>query len=76
MKRLKSESFWECAFVRALRTAIQGILIGLAGCATIQDVDWVLVASSVVMGFITSFLTSIVTGLPEAEEEDNYEEDN
>lgn len=76
MDRLKSKSFWECALVRALRTTIQGILIGFAGCATIQDVNWVLVGSSAVMGFITSFLTSIVTGLPEAEEEDNNEEDN
>lgn len=76
MSRLKSKDFWDCALARALRTTLQGMLIGFAGCATIESVNWQLVGSSALMGFITSLITSIITGLPEAEEEDNNEEDN
>lgn len=75
MSRLKSKDFWYCATLRALRTAIQGMLIGLTGCVTIQDANWLLVLSSSLMGAITSFLTSMLAGLPETEtkEEDNNE---
>lgn len=67
MNRITDKSFWYFATMRALRTGIQGILIGLTGCVTIQDANWVLVLSSCLMGMITSFLTSILAGLPETE---------
>ena len=75
MSRLKDKNFWYFACLRALRTAIQGMLIGLTGCVTIQDANWLLVLSSSLMGAITSFLTSMLAGLPETEtEEDNNDE--
>lgn len=65
MERLFKASFWDAACRRALRTAAQGLLASLAGCATIQELNWALVASTTGMAVLASFLNSILIALPE-----------
>ena len=56
--------FTRNALIRAIRTAAQ-TAIGAIGAATlVAQVDWALVASTVVLATILSLLTSL-TGLPE-----------
>lgn len=56
--------FTRSAIVRAIRTASQ-TAIGAIGAATlVAQVDWALVASTVVLATILSLLTSLA-GLPE-----------
>ena len=56
-------SFWKDAFERAIKTAAQSAaaLIGIG--ATLQDVNWLLVGSASIVGFILSILTSIGSSL-------------
>lgn len=67
MERLFKASFWDAACRRAMRTAAQGLLASLAGCATIQELDWALIGSMTAVAVLASFLTSIVKELPEEE---------
>ena len=57
----------KAAAVRALRTVAQSALATIGTSAVLADVDWVLVASAATLAGILSLLTSIITGLPEAE---------
>ena len=56
-------SFWKDALERAIKTAAQSAaaLIGIG--ATLQDVNWLLVGSASIVGFILSILTSIGSSL-------------
>lgn len=65
MERLFKASFWDAACRRATRTAAQGFLAALAGCYTIQELDWALLGSIVAVAVLSSFMTSIVAELPE-----------
>ena len=59
------KEFWKAALIRALRTVCQTAVATIGTTAVIQDVDWILVASSSLLSGILSILTSIATGLPE-----------
>lgn len=59
------KEFWKAAGIRALRTICQTAVATIGTTAVIQDVNWVLVASSSLLSGILSILTSIATGLPE-----------
>ena len=64
-----NKEFWQSALIRAVRTIAQtalGIIIG-AKAMTLGDVNWQLVVSASILSGIISVLTSIATGLPEAE---------
>lgn len=68
-------NFWKYALYRALRTICQTAISTIAVFSTgeivgLTDVNWWLVASASILAGILSILTSIATGLPEA----NYEE--
>lgn len=67
LDKLKSKKFWECALARCIRTIGQTALATIGTGALITDIDWTLVASASAVAGIISILTSIVTGIPEAE---------
>lgn len=54
------------ALIRAIRTAAQVALSGFTIGKAIRDVDWINIASVAIVAALYSFLTSIVTGLPES----------
>ena len=59
-----------CATIRAVRTIAQTALASMGTSATFGEVDWKLVISTSLFAGMLSVLTSIVTGLPEADAED------
>ena len=60
-----TKEFWVAAGIRALRTVAQTAVATIGTTAVIQDVDWIMVASTSLLAGILSVLTSIATGLPE-----------
>lgn len=66
MKWLKDKKWWEMALGRAIRTLAQSMLSVITTSATfLHDVNWLMVISAGLMGFIVSILTSISIGMPE-----------
>ena len=65
--RIESLDFWKNAGLRALRTFCQVAIASIGTTALIQEVNWVLVASTAGLAAIVSLLTSIVLGIPESE---------
>lgn len=57
----------KAAGIRAVRTVAQSALATIGTSAVIGDVNWVLVCSASALAGVISVLTSVVTGLPEAE---------
>jgi len=62
------KSFWKAAAIRALRTLAQTAAATIGTTALMEEVNWVAVASASALAAVLSVLTSIATGLPEAEE--------
>ena len=62
-------ALWKAAGIRALRTMCQTAIATIGTSVMLTDVNWQAVASASVLAGILSFLTSIATGLPEVEEE-------
>lgn len=60
-------SFIKAAAIRALRTFCQTAVATIGTAAIISEVNWVAVLSASALAAILSILTSIATGLPEAE---------
>ena len=63
-----NKAFWKAALVRAIRTVCQTAIATIGTTALLQDVDWILVASSAALAGLLSILNSIATGLPEVTE--------
>ena len=61
----KTRAWAKAAAIRALRTAIESFLAGLAGSATFGEVKWEAVAMTVLVGTLSSVVISL-NGLPEA----------
>ena len=55
------------AGIRAIRTVAQSALATIGTSAVISEVNWLLVGSAAALAGIISILTSLVTGLPEAQ---------
>lgn len=70
------KEFVKCAVNRAVRTAAQ-TAVALIGTGTIGilEVDWVAVLSASAAAGVVSILTSIATGLPECEENEEEAEE-
>lgn len=60
--------FLRAALIRALRTLAQAAAAMIGTSALLSEVDWLAVGSAAVLAGILSLLTSIATGLPEAEQ--------
>ena len=62
------KKFIKAALIRAVRTICQTAAATIGTGAVLSDVNWVAVASASILAGVLSILTSVATGLPEAEE--------
>ena len=63
-----TKAFWKAALIRAIRTICQTAIATIGTTAVLQEVDWLLVASSAALAGLLSVLNSVATGLPEVNE--------
>lgn len=70
MNYLTDKAFWKASLVRAIRTVAQTAIATIGTCALITEVNWITVVSASLMAGVLSILNSIVTGLPEVENEE------
>ena len=63
------KKFWKAAGVRALRTFAQAAVAAIGTTALMEQVNWLAVGSTALLAAILSLLTSLATGLPEADGE-------
>lgn len=66
----KFEKFFKAAGIRAVRTFAQTALATIGTAAVIEEVNWLMVVSASCLAGLLSILTSIVTGLPEVDEDE------
>jgi hypothetical protein len=62
--------FVKAALIRAVRTMCQTAAAMIGTAVVLSDVDWITLASATAVSGILSVLTSIATGLPEVDEEE------
>jgi hypothetical protein len=67
MKNEKNVKWLKAAAIRAVRTVAQSAIATIGTAAVLGDVNWLMVGSAAALAGILSMLTSVVTGLPEAE---------
>ena len=60
-------SFIKAALIRAVRTCAQTAAATVGTTALLSQVDWLAVLSASALAGILSLLTSVATGLPEAQ---------
>lgn len=63
----KAKKWLKAATIRGIRTVAQSALATIGTAAVLGDVNWLMVGSAAALAGILSILTSVVTGLPEAE---------
>lgn len=61
------KEFWKAAGIRALRTFCQAAVAMIGSAAILSEVNWLQVVSGSALAAVLSLLTSVATGLPEAE---------
>jgi len=61
-----TNAFWKAALLRAVRTVCQTAIATIGTTALIEEVNWLMVASTAALAGLLSILNSIATGLPEA----------
>ena len=66
---MKNKNWWKAAGWRALRTVVQTALATIGTTSVLTGVDWLLVLNTTALAGILSVLTSIIKGIPEADEE-------
>lgn len=59
--------FWKAAGIRALRTMAQAAIVLIPTGVVVTSIDWPVVVGVTITEGLLSVLTSIATGLPEAE---------
>ena len=62
------KKFFIAAGIRALRTLAQTAIATIGTTALLEEINWAVVGSASAVAAILSILTSIVTGLPEVED--------
>lgn len=62
-------TFIKSALIRAIRTACQTAVAMIGTAVVLSDVNWWMVVSASILAGILSILTSVATGLPEADYE-------
>ena len=65
---MKNKNWWKAAGWRALRTVAQTALATIGTTSVLTGVDWLLVLNTTALAGILSVLTSIIKGIPEADE--------
>jgi hypothetical protein len=68
-KDISNKSFWKATAIRAIKTICQTAIATIGTASIMSDVNWAVVASASLLAGILSVLTSIVTGLPEVDDE-------
>ena len=63
------KEWFKCAGIRAIKTIAQTAIATIGTAAVLGDVNWVMVASAAALAGVLSLLTSVATGLPEANNE-------
>lgn len=63
----KFKIWLKCAIIRSVRTIAQTMVATIGTAVALSDVDWGLIISTSILAGILSLLTSIATGLPEAD---------
>lgn len=67
--------FWKCALIRAVKTICQTAIASIGTAIVLSDVDWRMVVSASFLSGILSLLTSVATGLPEVNiDDEDFEE--
>ncbi len=66
------KAFWKAALIRAVRTLCQTAIATIGTTAVLEEVNWILVASSSALAALLSILNSIATGLPEVPTEPDH----
>lgn len=61
----------KCALIRAVRTIAQAMLASIGTAVVLSDIDWKYILSASAVAGLLSLLTSIATGLPEADYKDD-----
>ena len=62
-----TKEFWKAVLMRAIRSFAEAALAFIGtGAVVLGDVHWIGVASAGAVGFITSVLLALATGIPEA----------
>ena len=62
-------TFIKSALIRAIRTVCQTAVAMIGTAVVLSDVNWWMVVSASILAGILSLLTSVATGLPEADYE-------
>lgn len=68
-----NKDFVKKAGIRAIRTVCQTAIATIGTATVLSEVNWLFVLSASVLAGILSILTSIVTGLPEVEDDASVE---
>jgi ABC-type protease/lipase transport system fused ATPase/permease subunit len=63
----KFKVWLQCALIRSVRTIAQTMVATIGTAVALSDVDWGMIISTSILAGILSILTSIATGLPEAD---------
>ena len=66
---IKNEKFWRATLIRATKTICQTAIATIGTASILSEVNWLVVLSASVLSGILSILTSILTGLPEVDNE-------
>lgn len=61
-----TKKWWKAAGIRAVKTVAQAAVAAIGTTAMLNEVDWLVVASTALLAGVLSLLTSIA-GLPEVE---------
>ena len=64
---MNTNTFIKAAVLRMCRTIAQAAIATIGSAAVISEVDWRVVVSASLLAGLLSLLTSVATGLPEAE---------
>lgn len=62
-----TNEFIKASILRAVRTIAQTAIATIGSAMVLSDVNWTMVLSASVLAGILSILTSVATGLPEAD---------
>lgn len=75
LSNIKCSAFWRATAIRAIKTICQTAIATIGTATLITDVNWLVVGSASLLAGILSVLTSIVTGLPEVDTNENAKEE-